>query len=302
MPNVTFQNYFTPTGLSTVRQNIAIAIAEDGRDLTAEGVFTHEQRTQAHIVAKEKSIVVGLELIDIIFEEYVNWGGGLCTCKAYVAEGEEVDAGTKVAEIFGACIDILKLERIILNYMCHLSGVANLTAKYVHELRGTSVRLLDTRKTMPGLRWLEKYAVRCGGGHNHRRDLTEILMLKDTHIDACGSISQAVQTLRHKYKPCPPIEVECRTATEVREAVSMNVERIMLDNMPIDGNAPNDLTSCMALIPSSIEIEISGGISMENIRAYALARAGQRSADFISVGRLTHSAETADFSLRISLT
>ncbi len=302
MPNVTFQNYFTPAGLVTVRQNIVIAIEEDGRDLTAEGVFATEQRTQAHIVAKENTFVVGLELISIIFEEYAALGGGLCTYKLYVDEGAKVSAGTKVAELFGSSIDILKLERVILNYICHLSGVANLTAKYVEKLQGTDVRLLDTRKTMPGLRWLEKYAVRKGGGFNHRRDLTEILMLKDTHIDACGSISAAVQTLRNKYNPCPPIEVECRTVTEVQEAVALGVDRIMLDNMEIDGNGSNNLASCLSLIPQSIEIELSGGINMENIRDYALVRTAQRCADYISVGRLTHSAQTADFSLRITLT
>ncbi len=301
MPNVTFQDYFTPASLVTIGQNIVLAIEEDGRDLTAEGIFTPEQTTQAHIVAKENTFVVGIPLISMIFDEYVKLGGKKCSYRPYVMEGEQVAAGSKIAEIYGASIDILKLERVILNYICRLSGIANLTAKYVQKLQGTGVRLLDTRKTMPGMRWLEKYAVRMGGGFNHRRDLTEILMLKDTHIDACGSISSAVHKLRSTYYPCPPIEVECRTGAEVLEAVMMQVDRIMLDNMGIDGESPNDLISCLPLIPNEIEVELSGGITMQNIREYALSKGSLRRADFISVGRLTHSAKTADFSLRISL-
>ncbi len=301
MPKVTFQDYFTPQSLSYLRQNIVLALEEDGRDLTAEGVFAQNHMTCARIVAKEESFVVGLALIPIIFEEYAAMGGGNCSYKTCVLEGDYVKAFTKVAEISGASVDILKLERVILNYICHLSGVANLTAHYAEKLIGTGVRLLDTRKTMPGLRWLEKYAVRMGGGYNHRRDLTEILMLKDTHIDACGSIKSAVEKLRAAYDPCPPIEVECRNSTEVLQAVAMQVERIMLDNMDIEGQSPDDLVSCLPLIPKSIEVEISGGIDDSNIREYALSNGAERRADYISVGRLTHSAKTADFSLQISL-
>ena len=187
-----------------------------------------------------------------------------------------------------------RAERVILNVVSHLCGIATLTRRYVQALEGTGVRLLDTRKTMPGLRYPDKYAVLCGGGHNHRRNLAEMLMLKDNHIDAAGSITGAVQALRARYNPCPPIEVECRNCDEVREAVACKVERIMLDNM-----SPDRLPEALELVPSSIETEVSGGVSLDTIRDYAMA-SPRRKPDFISVGRITHSAVTADLSMRIA--
>ena len=166
--------------------------------------------------------------------------------------------------------------------------------RYAEKLEGTGVRLLDTRKTMPGLRYPDKYAVLCGGGHNHRRNLAEMLMLKDNHIDAAGSMTKAVELLRGRYNPCPPIEVECRNHDEISEAVACRVDRIMLDNM-----TPDMLPEALEMIPSSIETEISGGVSLDTIRAYATVST-VRKPDFISVGRITHSAVTADLSMRIA--
>ena len=163
----------------------------------------------------------------------------------------------------------------------------------LRELEGTGVRLLDTRKTLPGFRHLEKYAVRVAGGVNHRMNLWEMLMVKDNHIDAAGSITRAVASLREHFHPCPPIEVECRGAAEVREAVACRPARILLDNM---GSA--ELRNVLPLIPPEIEAEISGGVTLENIRELALS-SRERPADFISVGRLTHSAPSADFSMRM---
>ncbi len=294
MSDVVFQDYFDARSSEYVRQCIALALEEDGPDLTAEGIFSAGQSMRAHIVAKEPTFVVGLPLIPRIFAEYSAQGGGACSWQACVQEGAQVATGTEIVRVHGANVDILKLERVILNFISHLSGIANMTQVYVQALAGTGVRLLDTRKTLPGLRWLEKYAVRMGGGFNHRRDLTELLMLKDNHIDACGSITKAVEKLRAAYSPCPPIEVECRTEQEVLEAVRAKAERIMLDNMNVEM-----LTHCLALIPKDIEAEISGGVSLENIRELALSAHEVRPADFISVGRLTHSAPCADFSMRI---
>ncbi len=299
MSKVVFQDYFTATSLTYLKRSIALTLDEDGPDLTARGIFPPNQCIGAHIVAKEKTLVAGLPLIALIFSVYEEQGGGACTWQASVQEGALVDTGTEIVRLQGACIDILKLERVILNYIARLSGVANITAQYAQMLEGTGVKLLDTRKTLPGLRWLEKYAVRVGGGYNHRRDLQEMLMIKDNHIDACGSITKAVEKLRAFYTPCPPIEVECRTYAEVQEAVNTHVERIMLDNMPICGQGENTLKACLPLIPKSIEAEISGGVSYENLRDLALCDGVTRPADYISVGRLTHSAVNADFSLRI---
>ncbi len=294
MSEVVFQDYFDENALSYVKQCISLALEEDGPDLTAEGIFAPDHTARAYIVAKESTFVAGLPLIPHIFAEYGAQGGGTCFWQPCVAEGAYVQNGTEIVRVHGASVDVLKLERVILNFLCHLSGIANMTATYVQALEGTGVRLLDTRKTLPGLRWPEKYAVRIGGGYNHRRNLTELLMLKDNHIDASGSITKAVQKLRDTYSPCPPIEVECRNSDEVLEAVSAKADRIMLDNMSVA-----ELTQCLPLIPKHMEAEISGGVSLENIRELALSAAGKRPADFISVGRLTHSAPCADFSMRM---
>lgn len=284
-----FREYFGPEGLRYLKAAIQLALDEDGPDLTAEGVFAPDDPFKASIVAKENTLVVGLPLIPLIFELH----GEHCQWQACVAEGSRTDPGTEVARIRGTARAVLKTERVILNFITHLSGIANLTRRYADALEGTGVRLLDTRKTLPGLRWPEKYAVRMGGGHNHRRNLTEMLMLKDTHIDAAGSITAAVASLRARYAPCPPLEVECRTPEEVSEAVAADVDRIMMDNMN-----KGTLARALALVPPHMETEISGGVTLETIRELALT--GPRRADFISVGRLTHSAPAADFSMRCS--
>ncbi|MBU1611849.1 MAG: nicotinate-nucleotide diphosphorylase (carboxylating), partial [Proteobacteria bacterium] len=169
------------------------------------------------------------------------------------------------------------------------SGIAELTSHYVRELEGTKTTLIDTRKTLPGLRYPDKYAVLCGGAHNHRKNLVEMLMLKDNHIDRTGSITKAVAMCRAAYDPCPPIEVECRNEEEIREAVACKVQRVMFDNMQ-----PDAILRGLVLVPDEIETELSGNVSLENIRS--LAELGP---NFISVGRLTHSASASDFSMQI---
>ncbi len=290
-----FAEYFCGIPGRYLDSLLRLALEEDGPDLTSDGIFSAEDRLKANIVAKERTHVCGLPVIPLVMR--------LCadpapTAQAFMwesfaAEGDVVEAGCVVAMLTGAARDVLRAERVILNFICHLSGVANLTAQYVRALEGTRVRLLDTRKTLPALRYPEKYAVLCGGGCNHRRNLAEMIMLKDNHIDAAGSMANAVQALRQRYTPCPPIEVECRNVREIREAVACRVNRIMLDNM-----TPDMLPAALQQIPSSIETEISGGITLENIRSYAVA--SKRRPDFISVGRLTHSAKAADFSMRIA--
>ncbi len=272
---------------------VHIALEEDGEDLTSNGSFEKSHISQAIIIAKEDSYAVGLPLIDMVFEclEEKNY-----TVNVHVEEGSFVNAQTKLCTILAPTRSLLKAERVILNFITHLSGVANATSYYVKELEGTGVNLLDTRKTLPGLRYLEKYAVTCAGGKNHRLALDDMLMLKDNHIDAVGGITQAVNLLREKYSPCPPIEVECRTIEDVKEAVLVKPERIMLDNM-----SPQMIKEALGYIPHAIEAEISGNVSLETIRDLALITAETappRKADFISVGKITHSVQTADFSLR----
>ena len=285
-----WSTFFSPEGMRFLRSSVALALAEDGPELTARGIFSPESHHTATIIAKEETLVAGLPIIGEVFKEL----GAACTCALPVAEASRVPAMTVVGRLTARTEPLLKAERVILNYICHLSGIANLTARYVKELEGTGVRLLDTRKTLPGLRWPEKYAVQIGGGTNHRMDLAGMLMLKDNHIDAAGSITAAVARLRARYRPCPPIEVECRTETHVREAVAARADRIMLDNMPLPL-----LARALPLIPHGIEAEASGGVTLENIRSIALA-SEVRPPDFISVGRLTHSAVAADFSMTLA--
>ena len=290
MNTTSFSSFFSGEGRELLLRSLHLALDEDGRDLTSEGVFPPDFPMKASIVAKEDTLVVGLLLIPMVFEAL----GEHCQWVSLVAEGARVTAMTEVARLHATARSVLRAERIILNFMARLSGIANLTSRYVQALEGTGVRLLDTRKTTPGLRLAEKYAVRMGGGCNHRRDLQEMLMLKDNHIDAAGSITAAITRLRETYgRDCPPIEVECRTLAHVREAVACHPQRIMMDNMDIPL-----LEQALALVPAGIETEISGGVRLENIRELALA--GTRRADFISVGRLTHSAVAADFSMRLT--
>ena len=284
-----WSTFFSDEGRRYLRRSIELALDEDGPDLTAQGLFAADAPMRAVIRAKEDTRVVGLPVIHDVFEAM----NAHPHVELLVEEASTVPAMTEVARMEGPAIALLKAERVILNFITHLSGIANLTARYVHELEGTGVRLLDTRKTTPSLRWPEKYAVQAGGGCNHRKNLVEMLMLKDNHIDAAGSITRAVARLREVYSPCPPIEVECRTLDHVREAVAAGADRIMMDNMgaPLLGQA-------LALVPARIEAEVSGGVTLETIRGIALT--GPRHPDFISVGRLTHSAVAADFSMTLA--
>lgn len=280
--------FFSEEGRRLLRQALALALEEDGLELTAEGIFSPDAVLQAVIRAKEDTLVVGLPVIAEVFAALET----SCVWDALVPEAAVVPAMTDVARLTAPAVAMLKAERVILNVICRLSGIANLTARYVRALEGSGVVLLDTRKTTPCLRWLEKYAVQAGGGHNHRKNLAEMLMLKDNHIDAAGSITAAVARLRARYRPCPPIEVECRTLEHVREALDARADRLMMDNMDVEL-----LSQALALVPTPVEVEVSGGVSLENIRSLACIR--PRRPDFISVGRITHSAPAADFSMTL---
>ncbi|MCL2124029.1 MAG: carboxylating nicotinate-nucleotide diphosphorylase [Desulfovibrionaceae bacterium] len=288
-----FTDFFTAEARVFLNSALDLALAEDGADLTSQGVLPPQARAYALIVSKETSHVAGLPFIPLIMERCeaptATW-----QWRALAAEGELAAPGRELVHIEGSARGLLKAERLILNFLSRLSGIAHLTRRYAKELEGTGTKLLDTRKTLPCLRWPDKYAVLVGGGHNHRRNLSEMLMLKDNHIDAVGSIREAVALLRDLYgSGCPPIEVECRNLAELREALDSGVERVMLDNMDIPA-----LAVALPFIPPQVEAEVSGGVTLENIRALALA--SPRRPDFISVGRITHSAPAADFSMRIS--
>jgi len=282
-----FNTFFQAEARLFLLAGIRIALSEDGKDLTSQGIFSDSDLATAHIVAKDHAVIAGLPLIPLILE----FAGCEFQHMLNVDEGDRVSPGALIAAIQGPATHILRTERVILNYLCHLSGIATLTAKYVEALKGTRTTLLDTRKTLPGLRYPEKYAVLVGGAKNHRLNLSEMLMVKDNHIDRAGGITPAVEKLRAAYgADCPPIEVECRTLAEVDQAVACRVSRIMFDNMDLE-----TMRQALARVPQGIETEASGGVDLTTIAAI-----GAIGPDFVSVGRITHSAPVADLSMTIS--
>ncbi len=286
-----FSKFFSGQARRYLLNAIDLALAEDGEDLTSIGLFSPAEHLEAEIVAKEEMVVAGLPLIPIILERSAAAFAPHAphTVMLEFTEGGIASKGDLLARIEGQARLLLKTERVILNFLSHLSGIATLTREYARALGNGKTRLLDTRKTLPCLRYPDKYAVLLGGGRNHRKDLEEMLMLKDNHIDQAGSIQKAVSRVREVLSPCPPVEVECRDMDDVDAAVEAKVDRIMLDNM---NHA--QMAACLKRIPAEIETEISGGVDLESLPS--LAGLG---ADFVSVGRITHSARSTDISMRV---
>jgi nicotinate-nucleotide pyrophosphorylase (carboxylating) len=205
-----------------------------------------------------------------------------------VRDGAHVHANESVLEIEGTARAVLSAERVALNFAQRLSGIATLTARYVHAVRGTRAKILDTRKTTPGLRELEKYAVRCGGGTNHRADLAAAVLIKDNHLSTLGGdIALAVRRAREHAPMGIQVEVECDTREQVARALDAGADVILLDNM-----TPQEMTVCVALVHGVAIVEASGGISLESVRAVA-----ETGVDWISVGALTHSVSALDLAL-----
>lgn len=293
-PEDPFQEFFEGPARRRLFDAIALALCEDGTDLTSNAVFGPEDTLTAEIVAKQDLVPAGLPLIPAILQEALPETESLaCECRCFARDGDKVTAGTVLAAVSGGARRILKAEGVILNFLSHMSGVATVTARYVDALSGSGVTLLDTRKTMPGMRYPEKYAVLMGGARNHRKNLAEVLMLKDNHIDMAGSITGAVNKLRAAHSPCPPIEVGCRNEAEVREAVACGADWIMFENM-----TPGEIIAVLPLVPETVTTVAGGGITLETIGGYA--EAGKAGLQHISVGRLTHSAPAADCAMRIA--
>ncbi|MDR2076356.1 MAG: carboxylating nicotinate-nucleotide diphosphorylase [Desulfovibrio sp.] len=290
---IPFALFFQGRALEQTLSAVRRAFDEDGPDLTSNAVFAPGDVLRAVIVAKEDTLVAGLPLLPLILEEGARREPGEWALIRQAEEGSLLARGAEAAALEGGARLLLRAERVLLNFLGHMSGIANLTRRYAQALRGTGIVLLDTRKTLPGLRFAEKYAVLAGGGRNHRLDLAQMLLLKDNHIDAAGGIAPAVARLRAAYSPAPPLEVECRTLKDVDEALACRVERIMLDNMDA-----GSMEAALARIPPQVEVEVSGGVSLDSLGLLASLR-GPRKPDFVSVGRITHSAPQADFSLRL---
>ncbi len=264
---------------------LAAAFAEDLPDVTGCAVFEEDAQVQALLLAKADGVIAGAPAFAAAF----TFLDPSCQVDLLHGDGASVQRGDVVAVVAGRARAVLAAERTALNFIAHLSGVATLTRRFVDALTGTHCQVLDTRKTTPGWRALEKHAVRCGGGVNHRMGLFDAAMLKDTHLDACPSLADAVARVRARQGRHFPLVVECSTLEMVREALACEVEHIMLDNMGLE-----EMRHAVEEVGGRARLEASGGITLAN--AAEVARTGVH---FISVGALTHSAPALDLSLKV---
>ena len=260
------------------------ALAEDqgdGDDITSIATVSGTERVVADFVARNNGVIAGSGMAKATLEAV-----GLSDIALLVQDGAHVEAGQVLMTVRGDTRAILLAERTALNFFGHLSGIATLTAKWVTQLEGTQCKVRDTRKTTPGYRLLEKYAVRMGGGTNHRMSLSDAALIKDNHIAAAGGVVAAFAKVRDKF-PTTEIEIEVDTLDQLREVVPQKPDLVLLDNM-----SPAQCAEAVAIVAGKVKLEASGGISIENARAYALS-----GVDFIAVGALTHSAPVFDIGL-----
>lgn len=257
-------------------------------DVTSEAIFTDNERGVGQFIVKETGIICGLFLIKEIYE-LLSLDVKIILKKA---EGDAVIAGDIVAQVHGPIQTLLTGERLILNLMQRLSGIATLTKQAVETLDDETIRICDTRKTTPGLRTLEKYAVRTGGGYNHRFGLYDGVMIKDNHISFCGSITEAVKRVRTKTSHMIKIEVETESKIQVEEAINAGADVIMFDNQPAEV-----VQDWVKIVPPNITTEASGGITLDNLKSYKAS-----GVDCISLGFLTHSATALDISFLEQIT
>jgi nicotinate-nucleotide pyrophosphorylase (carboxylating) len=270
---------------------IDLALAEDisHGDITSEGLIPPELQGKASILAKAEGIIAGGEAAKRVFLRV----DPSLKVELLIQDGARVQPGDIIATIFGNVISILKAERVALNFLQRLSGIASHTAQFIAKTKGLKVKITDTRKTTPGLRLLEKYAVRIGGGQNHRFHLGDGILIKDNHLAALRALGMSLKDIVAKAKQNAPkgvkVEVEVNTIQEALDAAEAGADIIMLDNM-----SPDEMRRVVNLMPSQVKTEASGGITLANIHAVAMT-----GVDFISVGALTHSAKALDISLEL---
>jgi nicotinate-nucleotide pyrophosphorylase (carboxylating) len=269
------------------RDLVRRALAEDigAGDVTTAGTVDPQRRARAQLVAKSPAVIAGLDVAEEVFRQLDDW----VVVNRYINDGDSCPAGVVVADVDGRAADLLTAERTALNFLQRLSGIATLTRKYVDRAAGRII-ILDTRKTTPGLRVLEKYAVACGGGANHRFGLHDAVLIKENHARLAGGIKAAVERMRASA-PGMRVEVEAQSLDEVDQAVSAGTDIILLDNLTLD-----EIQEGIRRIGGRAKAEISGGVTLDRIPA--LAATG---ADYVSVGALTHSAPAADLSLEIEV-
>jgi nicotinate-nucleotide pyrophosphorylase (carboxylating) len=262
------------------------ALAEDlgPGDVTSEATIPFDSVSVAVVLAKQDLVLAGIDVAVKVFHHLdtdIHFA-------SFAKDGDGINAGMEIAKLSGNTRALLAGERVALNLLQHLSGIATLTAKYVEAIKGLKAEVLDTRKTLPGLRALEKYAVKTGGGKNHRMGLYDMILIKDNHIKAAGGIANAVERAKVRAGTLK-IEVETKNLDEVREALAAQADIIMLDNMPVDL-----MREAVTLIAGRALVEASGNVTLETIRLIA-----ETGVDLISSGSLTHSAPAADISMKI---
>jgi nicotinate-nucleotide pyrophosphorylase (carboxylating) len=274
-----------PLDADYIFEAVERALLEDlGRgDITSRATIRTAARGVGSLLAKQDLVLAGIEVADAVF----SWFDVETQIQSTANDGEEIKAGKVFARVAGEAQTLLAAERTALNFLQHLSGIATKTKLFVDAIAGTDAQIVDTRKTVPGLRMLEKYAVTCGGGHNHRLGLDDGVLIKDNHIALAGGIAEAVRRAREVVGHLHKIEVETATLEQVKQALHANADIIMLDNMTpaVKASAPADRRALT---------EASGGITLDNVRAYAEA-----GVDLISVGAITHSAPAVDISFKI---
>jgi nicotinate-nucleotide pyrophosphorylase (carboxylating) len=276
------------------------ALAEDKatRDATTYACIDPQQRAVATILAKQDCVLAGVGSVQRILEIFAMMDGTVTshpdvTSHPEVFDGVRLHKGQTIAVVRHNARVALACERVILNVLQRMSGIATLTRRFVDAVAGTRVRILDTRKTVPGLRGLDKYAVRCGGGFNHRLDLSDGVLIKNNHIALAGSIAEALRRAHQNRRGEQPIECEVRSIAELEEALGNGAEAILLDNMRVE-----DVRFAVERVKQHtrrIPLEVSGGVNLENVRAYA-----ESGVEYISVGALTHSPAAVDMSMRMA--
>ncbi len=286
--------------LKQAKPAVHLALKEDigGGDVTTLATIPGATRAQGRFLAKSSGIIAGSDVAALTYDVLTAWDsmglsgedGDTVRFSSYVGEGEKVAAGTVIASAAGPARILLTAERVALNFMQRMSGIATLTQSYVEAARGTKAVILDTRKTAPGLRLFDKRAVALGGGMNHRFGLFDMALVKDNHIAAAGGISPAVQGIRGQYEEIE-IEVEVASLTQLEEALALDVDRILLDNM-----TPEQIGEAVSIAAGHTPLEASGGVSLENVAAVAAT-----GVDYISVGALTHSVPALDISFDLEM-
>ena len=264
---------------------IEVALKEDmpQGDITSESVIPADSESEAIILAKEEGVLAGIDVAERVFHKI----DPSVVFKKKLNDGQKFRNGQTLATIQGPSVSLLKGERTALNFLQRMSGVATTTQNFVKELQGTKTKILDTRKTTPGLRSLEKYAVKMGGGENHRFNLSDMVLIKDNHLKIVGSISQAVKSAKQRIKPGVKVEVEATSLKEVQEAIQSGADMIMLDNM-----SKGEIEEVVKHVQGKVPLEVSGKVTLSRVKEIA-----SLGVDFISVGSLTHSYKSVDISI-----